>query len=261
MQPIQFLVEWAWLQVCSCGLHGDSAVLRLVQTIERVLWHSRCGRHEHFVWEFDKKCLWHKLPPRLGRTSILQQGMPLCSSWKPTIFGSFRGNTALPRNIFIACSQHVCWVSTLANIMFLAATSGCAAEYVPWSVPFFTKTCLWSPYENEHASSKMVECGLKGVTMATHFTRYWVATVGWPSNVNKEPKACPAEESDSDKQCVPFFVREFCLIFSSNFFVGVPENHFAQSAISPNSLELETLNQAHSTGIWIGYTTVSRVFH
>ncbi len=30
--------------------------------------------------ESRKKCFWHKLPPRLGRTSILRQGMPLCSS-------------------------------------------------------------------------------------------------------------------------------------------------------------------------------------
>ncbi len=97
-----------------------------------VFWrHSHCSSHEHDVRKFANKCLWYKLPPQLGRTSILGQGMSLCSSWKPTIFGSFRGITALPRNIFIACSQHVFWLSTLANIMFLAAASGCAAEHVP----------------------------------------------------------------------------------------------------------------------------------
>ncbi len=69
--------------------------------------HSCHGSHEHDVREFEKKCLWHKLPPRLGRTSILWQGMHLCSSWKRTIFGSFRGNTALLRNVFIACSLTV----------------------------------------------------------------------------------------------------------------------------------------------------------
>ncbi len=108
-----------------------SVTLRPVHTIERVLWYSRHDSHEHDVREFEKKCLCHKLPPRLGRTSILRQGMLLCSSWKPTTFGSFRSNTALSRNIFIACSQHVCWLSTLANIMFLVAASGCVAEYVP----------------------------------------------------------------------------------------------------------------------------------
>ncbi len=76
---------------------------RPVKTIKRVLWHSCHGSHEHDVRKFAKKCLWHKLLPRLGRTSILRQGMSLCLSWKPTIFGSFRGNTALPWNIFIAC--------------------------------------------------------------------------------------------------------------------------------------------------------------
>ncbi len=55
-------------------------LLRPVQTMKCVLRHSRCGSHEHDVRKFTKKCLWHKLPPRLGRTSILRQGMPLCSS-------------------------------------------------------------------------------------------------------------------------------------------------------------------------------------
>ncbi len=124
--PRQLCVKSVLPSIVAC-----QKLLRPVQTIKRVLRHSRCGSHEHDVRKFEKKCLWHKLPLRLGRTSILRQGMPLCSSWKPTIFGSFHGNTALSRNIFIACSQHVCWLSILANIMFLASASGYAAEYVP----------------------------------------------------------------------------------------------------------------------------------
>ncbi len=71
--------------LCFKNCFGDEYLfqiqqLRLVQTIERVLRHSRRGSHENDVREFEKKCLWHKLPLWLGQTSILQQGMPLCSS-------------------------------------------------------------------------------------------------------------------------------------------------------------------------------------
>ncbi len=81
---------------------------------------QKCTHFEKFWWNYVHKC-WTKRSSNVctniyWRTpSTLRQGMSLCSPKKPTIFGSFRGNTALSWNIFIAClltihtsEHHVC---------------------------------------------------------------------------------------------------------------------------------------------------------
>ncbi len=113
------------------------------------------------------------------------------------------------------------------------------------------KTCLWYRYKVEHVSSKPVECGLKGVTIATHVTRYWLTT----SPESGQP--VPSNVCCHGNGLQPAFYHLTAHMFD---FVGIPQTCFRETAESPRSLQLQTCNLAHSTGNWMGYMTVSRVF-
>ncbi len=69
---------------------------------------QKCTHFEKLWWNYVHK-YWTKRSSNVCTNvywqmrSTLRRGMSLCPPRKPTIFGSFRGNTALPRNIFIAC--------------------------------------------------------------------------------------------------------------------------------------------------------------
>ncbi len=97
--------------------------------------------------------------------------------------GAWKGHPAHPVPFVFVQKTDKFWFA-VNGMRTVRGQRGAGSQFHPYICTFGSQA-VREPFGTlMYTRLKMVECRLKGVTMATHITPYWLATVRWLSNAN-----------------------------------------------------------------------------